>query len=89
MNHVIANDLPFQSEERDPFKALRATLATSSNDWGSARDFAWIWGIVCGWSDEDGDAYPALAAKFGWSEAQVQRLKELHAAFEAAAKEAP
>lgn len=69
----------------DPFKALVDTMAFSSNDWGSARDFAWLYGIVCGWADEDDDSHSDIAAKFGWSNEQVARLRKLHEEFKAAA----
>jgi hypothetical protein len=82
--HVIANDLPYKATDLDPFRALHNALAFSSNDWGSARDFAWIYGIVCGWDDDDPEeesTMPMMAAKFGWTEDQVARLRALHAEF--------
>jgi hypothetical protein len=91
--HVIANDLPYKATDLDPFRALHNALAFSSNDWGSARDFAWIYGIVCGWDDddpmpgEDGqESMRALVAKFGWNDLQVARLRALHLKFKAAAE---
>lgn len=82
---VMATDLPKQSSEENPFRALVAALALSSNDWGSAGDFSWIYGIVCGWSDEDSDAWGEQQRKWGWSDEQVDRLKRLHEKFHAAA----
>lgn len=83
--HVLAHEFPMRSTEENPFRALVAALALSSNDWGSSADFAWIYGIVNGWADEDDDAYPEMQAKFGWSDEQVARLKRLHARFAEAA----
>lgn len=75
------------SDLRDALISARHTMTFSSNDWGSARDFAWLWGILVGWgegpSDDDpdaGDALGALAARFGWTEADKARLRRLHAA---------
>jgi hypothetical protein len=87
MSYVIANDLPFSSAETNPLEALHDSVAFSSMDWGEARDVAWIYGIVCGW-DEDDDPEEAgamreLATEFGWSDEQVARLRALHANFEA------
>lgn len=78
----MAHKLPMASGEDNPFDALQAAMALSSNDWGESEDFAWIYGIVCGWSDEDDDAHPELQARFGWSDQQVARLKRLHAVFD-------
>lgn len=86
MTAVIANDLPFVDRETNPLEALRSAVALSSNDWSSARDFAWIYGIVCGWADEDGDCFDELAAKFGWKAEQVERLKRLHVEYVRAAE---
>jgi hypothetical protein len=69
------------SSDDNPLKALRETLMFSSQDWGEAADFAWIYGIVCGWQDEEDDYHPSLQADFGWSDEQVARLKRLRAAF--------
>ena len=72
----------------DPFVSLEQTLAFSSNDWGSASDFAWLYGIVLGWdTDEPGEesSMPDVAAKHEWSDRQVERLRQLHRDFKAAA----
>lgn len=78
---VMAHRLAMAKGDDDPLRSLREALVFSSNDWGSAPDFAWIYGIVCGWGDEDEDYYPSLQADFGWSDEQIARLKRLHAAF--------
>jgi len=88
---LIANNIPRNSPEENPLRALANAIALSSQDWGEAADFAWIYGIVCGWDDEDdpaSDAYPQLQAEFGWSDEQVARLKRLRQRFHVLAWEA-
>lgn len=84
-HHIIANDIPLSSGETNPLEALESSLAFSSMDWGEARDTAWIYGIVCGWDEdddpEDAGAMQELATKFGWTDEQVSRLRALHAEF--------
>jgi hypothetical protein len=72
----------------DPFASLADTLAFSSNDWGSAADFAWLYGIVLGWDSDDPteeSAMPSLAEKHEWSDQRVARLRALHRDFKTAA----
>jgi hypothetical protein len=73
-----------QAPVENPFDALRSTLAFSSNDWGSARDFAWLYGVVLGWGFGEEDAHGELAARFDWPPETIDRLRRLHAAFNAA-----
>lgn len=61
-----------------PLGALHHTIALSSNDWSSASDFAWIYGIAVGW---DGPAMKELTAKFGWPAEKVARLRRLRRAY--------
>jgi hypothetical protein len=79
---VIANQIPMWKAEENPLKSLESALAFSSQDWSEAADFAWIYGIVCGWEDEDGDSYPQLQVMYGWSDDAVARLKRLHQRFQ-------
>ncbi|QOT19602.1 hypothetical protein [Paenarthrobacter sp. YJN-5] len=65
----------------DPLGALHAAMSFSSMDWGASKDTAWIYGIAVGW---DGPAMKDLAAKFGWSEQQVKKLRKLRRYFRAA-----
>lgn len=65
----------------DPLGALHSAMATSSMDWGASKDTAWIYGIAVGW---DGPAMAELAAKFGWSEQRVKKLRKLRRYFRAA-----
>lgn len=88
MRHVIANDIPYSSVQTNPLKALSDLLAFSSRDWGEERDTAWLYGIVCGWDGDEGDesAMPEVAAKFGWADDRIARLRALHRNFEALAE---
>lgn len=75
----------------NPLESLHSALVTSSQDWGEARDFAWIYGVVVGWDPDPGDqpdadeafAMADLAQRHGWTPAEVARLRRLHAQYEA------
>lgn len=74
---------------RAALKSAHQTMVFSSNDWSTARDFAWLYGIFVGRDNndpDDADGYDSLAelaARFGWTEQQVERLKRFRAAVEA------
>lgn len=78
------------SDLSDLYSALdsaRSTMCFSSQDWSVAPDFAWLYGILVGWSDDPSggdvdqdDALPELAARFRWSADDVALLRRLHAA---------
>jgi hypothetical protein len=63
-------------------------MALSSQDWGAAGDFAWLYGIFVGWDndptggdvDQDGGALDELATRFRWDAETVARLRRLRAA---------
>lgn len=61
-----------------PLGALHHTMTLSSNDWSTAPDFAWLYGITVGW---DGPAMKELATKFGWPAEKVARLRRLRRAY--------
>lgn len=84
---IIANDIPFGDGEEDPRESLKSAIVFSVDDWGASRAMAWVYGIVVGWDDEDGndDAMAELAVKFRWDATAVARLRRLHEAFEALA----
>jgi hypothetical protein len=94
---LFAHRLAEAGDGLDPLQALRDAIVFSSADWGAARDFAWIYGIVVGWdSDEDDDPDEVedtmleLAAVHGWTAEKVERLRALHGAFvELAARDVP
>lgn len=67
---------------REAVESLRNVITTSSLDWGSASDIAWIYGIVVGWDtdprDDDGlDAMRELTVRFSWTTETVERLRRL------------
>lgn len=73
---------------REALVSAGNVLAFSANDWGKNSREAWLYGILLGWDDEDDPhdtSMASLAAKHGWSEADVARLRRLHAAVAAAA----
>lgn len=70
----------------NPLDALSDALAFNSRDFGTDQFEAWIWGIVHGWDDEDGeldcgDVMSEVAAKVGWSEQHVASLRRLRSNF--------
>ena len=90
---VMSTDL-VQSTSPNPMQALHEAMVFSSNDWGAAPDFAWIYGIIVGWGPDDDepesdDAIPSLAEQHGWTPEQVDHLRALHAAFKRATTPAP
>lgn len=75
---------PAEEETKaDPFKALHDVIAFSSMDWGASRDTAWIYGIICGWDNDDpieGEelgSIDELAKRFRWDARAVAELREL------------
>lgn len=69
---------------------LSGALATDSRDWGRDSLDAWLWGLLCGWDCEDhlvwpdhehdehcadGGAMREVAARHGWSDDDVARLR--------------
>lgn len=83
---VFANDIPYDDGHLDPMRSIGDALAFAADDWGASRAMAWIYGIVLGWGDDDDlddpdpdNAMDGLAARFGWSDTQVTRLRALHA----------
>lgn len=84
---AVERDIPPATGTTNPFESLERTLAFSSQDWGAAGDFAWLYGIVLGWDGDSPDesVMAELAAKYEWSDLQVERLRALHRDFHAAA----
>lgn len=52
-------------------------LATHSRDWSEQSNDAWLWAILCGWSNSD---LADLAAQHGWTDRHVAHLRECRAA---------
>ncbi len=64
--------------------SLQLWMNTSSNDWSAADDFARLYAVLVGWTDEDGeDGLPRFAARFGWSDDLVAKLRQHRAVVEA------
>lgn len=86
---VMAHTLPFaRAQTLHPIKSIQDVLAFDSRDWGEDRGDAWLYGIVFGWDadpddPEDEGAMDSVAAKHGWDEATVARLRLLHERFKA------
>ncbi|MCC3299389.1 hypothetical protein [Arthrobacter caoxuetaonis] len=73
---VAAEPLPITPPE--PLSAVYDAVVFSSNDWASASDFAWIYGIVIGW---DRAGLLEVAGRYGWSAEKIIRLRQLHRAY--------
>ncbi|MCC3292924.1 hypothetical protein [Arthrobacter sp. zg-Y1110] len=69
---------PVAARPPEPLSSLHDTVTFSSNDWASAPDFAWIYGITVGW---DGRSMLELAGRFGWSGEKIVRLRRLRRAY--------
>ena len=68
----------------NPLRAINDAMVYNSRDWAIDGCEAWLYGIVCGWSDEDEDgdgrtAMDEVATQVGWDAHDVARLKRLHA----------
>jgi hypothetical protein len=66
---------------RQALSSAHTVMTTHSRDWARDRSDAWLYGIVVGWDEA---SLVELAQKFEWPEAQVERLRMLRAAVEAA-----
>lgn len=62
----------------DVFASLRNSLAFFPLDRSQRPADAWIYGIIVGW----GDALPEVAARYGWNDEAIVRLRTLRAVFE-------
>jgi hypothetical protein len=64
--------------------SLGRCMAFDPRDWALDRRDAWLWGVIVGWDpDEPGEtdgAMAEVAAKHGWTDEHVARLRTLHAA---------
>lgn len=61
-----------------PLDSLECTLAFDSRDWGQNKKDAWIWGIVCGWENEDPlcDAVDEICEKHGFDKKRLKQLRK-------------
>jgi hypothetical protein len=60
------------------WESLRGCIAFSPKDWSIEMRDAWMYGIVMGW---DGEALTEVAAKHGWPDGALARLRRIHSAF--------
>lgn len=65
----------------DALESAGNCMAFHPRDWAADRRDAWLWGVVVGWDEE---SLAELAAKHGWPADEVERLRRLRAALEAA-----
>lgn len=71
----------------EALRSARSQMAMSSQDWSVRHDFAWLYGIFCGWDDDPDDpmqlgAMADVATRCGWTVAHVERLRLYAAAVE-------
>lgn len=55
-------------------QSLHECIVFDAKDYSASKRDAWIYGIIVGW---DGPAMRELKAKFGWSDATVERMRAL------------
>lgn len=67
------------NEIENPIESLKNTVPFSCRDYGVEKRDAWVYGIICGWTDE---CFEEFNAKFGWDKDTWDRLKRLHNRFE-------
>lgn len=68
----------------EAFDSLRSSMVTMPQDWALDHRAAWQYGIVVGW----GDALPVVAARHGWDDATVARLRRMREAVATAKRDA-
>lgn len=72
--------------------SLGRCMAFDPRDWALDRRDAWLWGVIVGWDpDEEGEtdgAMTEVAAKHGWTDEDVARLRTLHTAVDEARRAA-
>ncbi len=70
------------SRTENPLESISIAMATWSGDWSTDPRLAWIYGIVNGWDDNDGDAMAEMSKLHGWTPEAVARLRRLHAEYQ-------
>jgi hypothetical protein len=60
---------------REALESIRMLLARSAEDHSVSRDWAWIYGIICGWDD----ALVEVAQQHGWDHETQARIMRLNA----------
>lgn len=66
-----------------PLDSLESTLAFDSRDWSLSKRDAWIYGIICGWENEDplegeteDDAVNEICEKHGFDKKRLKQLRK-------------
>lgn len=59
----------------NPLQYIECVIAFDSRDWAEDNRLATIYAIVFGWGDDGDDD---VKEQFGWSDANVERLKKFH-----------
>jgi hypothetical protein len=77
------------SELGEALAAAGHMVATDSRDWGLDPTDAWLYGLLCGWDDEEdpGAAMAEVAKRHGWTAATVASLRRCRAAIQRAQEE--
>ncbi|MFF1946934.1 hypothetical protein ACFVWF_32875 [Rhodococcus qingshengii] len=83
---IAAPELVDEDTESDPFDVLHNAISFSSMDWGACKDTALIYGIICGWDDDnplEGEdphaALKELAHRFRWPTQKIESIRRLRA----------
>ncbi len=73
----------------NPLQYIECVIAFDSRDWSESNRLATIYAIVFGWGDDDDifNAWSEVKERFGWSDANVERLKKFHEEWKRLSKE--
>ena len=74
----------------NPLQYIECVIAFDSRDWAGDNRLATIYAIVFGWGVDDDkftDTWSEMKEKFGWSDANVERLKKFHEEWKRMSKE--
>jgi len=70
-------------ETTKPLESLERALAFDSRDWSQNKRDAWIYGIICGWENEDSlpgekedDAVDEICEKHGFDKVRLKELRK-------------
>ncbi len=66
----------------NPLQYIECVIAFDARDWSKDNRLATIYAIVFGWGDDEDnetfDCWSEVKEKFGWSDANVERIKKFH-----------
>ena len=88
-----------EADLRAALNSITSRITTSAMDFGDYEPNAWVYGIAVGWDCEEDHghddicggtgAMEELAARFGWGEDAIARLRTHREAYAAATEEVP